>query len=79
MPKGRLAHGVEAVLLFIRDQVAIPTLGEHDYKRFLPFLWTIFIFVLVMNLLGMIPFLGSPTASIEILLIDFIGRLLRET
>jgi len=66
VPKGRLAHGVEAVLLFIRDQVAIPTLGEHEYKRFLPFLWTLFIFILVMNLLGMIPFLGSPTASIAV-------------
>jgi len=66
VPTGRLAHGVEAVLLFIRDQVAIPTLGEHDYKRFLPFLWTLFIFILVMNLLGMIPFLGSPTASIAV-------------
>lgn len=66
VPKGRLAHGVEAVLLFIRDQVAIPTLGEHDYKRFLPFLWTLFIFILVMNLLGMIPFLGSATASLAV-------------
>lgn len=66
VPKGRLAHGVEAVLLFIRDQVAIPTLGDHDYKRFLPFLWTLFIFILTMNLLGMIPFLGSPTASIAV-------------
>src|SRR5687767_13244502 len=40
VPRGRLAHGVEAILLFIRNQIAIPTLGEHDYKRFLPFLWT---------------------------------------
>ncbi|WP_020468565.1 F0F1 ATP synthase subunit A [Zavarzinella formosa] len=64
--KGRLTHAVEALLLFIRDQVAIPTLGEHDSKRFLPFLWTIFVFVLVVNLLGMIPFLGSATASIAV-------------
>lgn len=66
VPKGRLAHGVEALLLFIRDQVAIPTIGEHDYKRFMPFLWTLFIFILVMNLLGMIPFLGSATASLAV-------------
>src|SRR5262245_61511848 len=66
VPKGRLAHFVEAILLFIRDEVAIPTIGEHDYKRFLPLLWTIFVFVATMNLLGMIPFMGSPTASIAV-------------
>jgi F-type H+-transporting ATPase subunit a len=66
VPKGRLAHGVEALLLFIRDEVARPTLGEHHYKKFLPFLWTLFIFILALNLLGMIPFMGSPTASIAV-------------
>ena len=66
VPKGRLAHFVEAVLLFIRDEVAIPTIGEHDYKRFLPFLWTLFVFIATMNVLGMIPFMGSPTASIAV-------------
>jgi F-type H+-transporting ATPase subunit a len=66
VPRGRLAHGVEALLLFIRDEVALPTLGEHHYKKFLPFLWTLFVFILVMNLLGMIPFMGSPTASIAV-------------
>ena len=66
VPRGRLAHGVEALLLFIRDEVALPTLGDHHYRRFLPFLWTLFVFILVMNLLGMIPFMGSPTASIAV-------------
>lgn len=66
IPRGRLTNGVEAVLLFIRDQVAIPTLGEHDYKKFLPFLWSTFVFILVVNLLGMVPFLGSATASIAV-------------
>jgi len=66
VPRGRLTHGVEAVLLFIRDQVAVPTLGEHESKRFLPYLWSLFTFILVVNLLGMIPFLGSATASIAV-------------
>ena len=66
VPRGRLAHFVESILLFIRDEVAIPTIGEHDYKRFLPLLWTMFVFIATMNLLGMIPFLGSPTASIAV-------------
>src|SRR5262245_53920637 len=36
----------------------------NEGDRFLPFLWTRFLFILALNLLGMIPFLGSPTASI---------------
>src|SRR5262245_32523830 len=66
VPRGRLTHFVEAILLFIRDEVAIPTIGEHDYKRFLPYLWTLFVFIATMNLLGMIPFMGSPTASLAV-------------
>lgn len=34
--------------------------------RYVPLLWTLFLFILVCNLLGMIPFLGSPTASISV-------------
>jgi len=66
VPRGRLDHFVEAILLFIRDEVAIPTIGEHDYKRFLPLLWTLFVFIATMNLLGMVPFMGSPTANIAV-------------
>ena len=66
VPRGRMAHFVEAILLFIRDEVARPTIGEHDYKRFLPLLWTMFVFIATMNLLGMIPFMGSPTASMAV-------------
>jgi F-type H+-transporting ATPase subunit a len=66
VPRGRLDHFVESILLFIRDEVAIPTIGEHDYKRFLPLLWTLFVFIATMNLLGMVPFMGSPTANIAV-------------
>jgi F-type H+-transporting ATPase subunit a len=55
---------LESMLVFIRDQVARPAIGEHDADRFLPFLWTVFFFVLMCNLLGMIPWLGSPTGAI---------------
>jgi F-type H+-transporting ATPase subunit a len=39
-------------------------LGGHTADRYVPFLWTLFLFVLFCNLLGMFPLLGSPTASI---------------
>jgi F-type H+-transporting ATPase subunit a len=39
-------------------------LPRKDYDVYVPFLWTAFLFVLFCNLLGMIPFMGSPTASL---------------
>jgi F-type H+-transporting ATPase subunit a len=41
-----------------------PIHAEHAADRFVPFLTTLFLFILFCNLLGMVPFLGSPTASI---------------
>jgi len=61
-PKGRLWNTFEAMLLFIRDQVARPAIG-HDADKFLPFLWTLFFFVLGCNLMGMVPWMGSPTGA----------------
>ena len=64
LPKGPWWNAFESLLTFIRNEVARPTLGEHHADKFLPFLWTLFLFILFMNLLGMLPFMGSPTASI---------------
>jgi F-type H+-transporting ATPase subunit a len=66
--KGRLWNMFEAFLLFIRDEVARPAIGHHDADRFVPLLWTIFMFVLGCNLLGMLPWLGAPTASFSVTL-----------
>ena len=63
-PKGRLWNAFEAVLLFLRDEVARPTIGKHDADKYMPFLWTLFFFVLLCNLLGMVPWLGSPTGAL---------------
>jgi F-type H+-transporting ATPase subunit a len=64
MPKGTWWNAFESLLTFIRDQVAKPAIGEHDADKYVPLLWTMFLFVLFCNLMGMIPFMGSPTASI---------------
>ena len=45
-PRGIFWNFFEAMLLFIRDEVARPAIGKHDADRFLPFLWTVFFFVL---------------------------------
>ncbi len=65
-PRGIFWNTFESILTFLRERVAKPALGEHDADRFLPYLWTVFLFILFCNLLGIIPFLGSPTASISV-------------
>jgi F-type H+-transporting ATPase subunit a len=45
---------VESLCVFLRDEVARPIL-RHNTDRFIFFVWTIFFFILTMNLLGMIP------------------------
>jgi len=46
---------LEPVILFIRDDVAIPNIGENKYSKFMPYLLTVFFFILINNLLGLIP------------------------
>ena len=67
-PHGAWANAFESLLTFVREQIAKPNIGEHDADRFVPFLWTLFLFILFNNLLGMFPFGGSPTASIYVTL-----------
>lgn len=64
--KGRAANLLETFLVFIRDEVARPTIGEKDADDYLPFLWTVFFFVLGCNLFGMLPWFGSPTGSLAV-------------
>jgi len=53
-PKG-LQSFLEPLIVFVRDDIAIPNMG-HKYARFMPLLLTIFFFILINNLMGMIPF-----------------------
>ncbi|MEO2048224.1 MAG: F0F1 ATP synthase subunit A [Pirellulales bacterium] len=64
--KGRLWNLFEVFLLFIRDEVARPCIGRHDADRYVPFLWTVFLFVLGCNLIGMVPWMGSPTGALSV-------------
>lgn len=53
-PSG-LLNLIEPVVIFIRDEVAKPAIGEEKYKKFMPFLLSLFFFILLNNLLGLIP------------------------
>ncbi len=62
-PRGKKMNMLETLVLYIRDEVARPNLGEKTDK-FLPYLLTIFFFILTCNLLGLIPFGATATANI---------------
>jgi F-type H+-transporting ATPase subunit a len=64
--RGWFTNMFEAVLLFIRDEVARPAIGGHGADRFLPYLWTVFFFVLFNNLMGLLPGGASATGNINV-------------
>jgi F-type H+-transporting ATPase subunit a len=64
-PTGRFWNLFEAILTFFRDNVAKPYIGK-DADQYVHYVWTAFLFVLFCNLLGMVPFMGSPTASFTV-------------
>nr|MBA3901025.1 F0F1 ATP synthase subunit A [Bacteroidota bacterium] len=69
-PKG-LQSFIEPLIIFIRDEIAKPSIGHH-YARFLPFLLTIFFFIFVNNLMGLIPifpFGANVTGNISVTLV----------
>lgn len=53
-PKG-LQSLLEPIILFVRDDIAKPSIGEERYARFMPFLLTVFFFILTNNIMGVIP------------------------
>ncbi len=54
-PKG-LQSLMEPIILFVRDDIARSSIGEKKYERYMPFLLTIFFFIFLNNLMGLIPF-----------------------
>lgn len=65
VPKG-LTNALETFVVFIRDQIAIPSLGEEDGIYYTPILCTLFFFILGMNLIGMVPLFASATANVNV-------------
>jgi F-type H+-transporting ATPase subunit a len=63
-PKG-FAAGMEAMVLYIRNEVAIPNLGPHG-EGYAPYILTLFFFILTLNLLGLIPFGSTATGNISV-------------
>jgi F-type H+-transporting ATPase subunit a len=63
-PKG-FAAGIEAMVLYIRNEVILPNVGHHG-NAYVPFGLTIFFFILTANLLGLIPYGSTATGNISV-------------
>lgn len=64
-PRGLLV-AVESAVLFIQDDVVCPVMGEERGKQWLPFFCTLFVFLLIVNLLGLIPAFKTATGNINV-------------
>jgi len=62
----------EPAILFIRDEVARPAIGENRFEKFMPFLLTLFFFILINNILGLVPvfpFGANVTGNIAVTMV----------
>lgn len=66
-PKG-MQNAIETVVNFVKDEVAKPNLG-HKYPKYLPLLLTIFFFILINNIFGLIPGSANVTGNIAFTLV----------
>jgi F-type H+-transporting ATPase subunit a len=63
-PRG-FAAGIEAMVLYLRNEVVLPNVGHHG-NAFVPFVLTLFFFILFANLLGLIPYGSTATGNISV-------------
>jgi F-type H+-transporting ATPase subunit a len=59
------ANGIEALVLYIRQEVVLPNVGHHG-EKYAPFVLTLFFFILFANLLGLIPYGATATGNIAV-------------
>ena len=71
VPTG-LQNLIEPIVIFVRDEVAKPVIGDKRYEKFMPFLLTMFFFILINNLAGLIPifpFGSNVTGNIAVTMV----------
>lgn len=57
---------LEPLVIYVRDEIAVPNIGKHKAKKFLPYLLTVFFYIWILNLLGMTPLGFNVTGNIAI-------------
>jgi F-type H+-transporting ATPase subunit a len=64
-PRG-FAAGLEAVILYLRNDIFMPVLGGHGGERYIPLVLSLFFFILFCNLFGLIPYGSTPTGNVSV-------------
>jgi F-type H+-transporting ATPase subunit a len=64
-PHGALSNAIEAMVVFVRDEVVVP-MGGHHLGHYTPLFITYFFLILTCNFLGMLPDFGSSTGNISV-------------
>jgi F-type H+-transporting ATPase subunit a len=65
LPVSKLGHAIEAMVLFIRDDIVVPNLGKKHAAKWMPFVLTLFFFLLFLNLLGLVPYMATASSNIN--------------
>lgn len=63
---------LEPIVLFVRDDIAIPNIGEEKFEKYMPYLLTAFFFILINNLMGLVPILpggANVTGNIAVTMV----------
>jgi F-type H+-transporting ATPase subunit a len=75
MPSG-FARFLEPIILFVRDDIARPNIGENKYAQYMPYLLTAFFFIWINNLLGLLPTGANLTGNIAVSMVLAVFTLL---
>jgi len=57
---------LEMITIFIRDEIAISNMGEEQGRKFTPLLVTFFMFILIANMMGLVPIFSTSTSNISV-------------
>lgn len=68
LPGSPIGHMVEVLVVYLRDEVARPCIGKKEGDNWVPYLATCFFFIMVLNLMGLVPIFGGATANISVTL-----------
>jgi F-type H+-transporting ATPase subunit a len=65
VPSG-ITNFIEMCVVYIRDEIAIPNMGQEEGEKFTPLLCSLFFFILMLNLMGLVPVFTTPNANINL-------------